>query len=255
MKFLIRKFIPTYFFNILWGNRSLWGLVADEDDKCWKEWQKTLPKFYSENQREGIGTKINDAGYRIMKNIDLENKTVLEIGAGDIRHLKYMTSKPEEFIVADIDKSMMEFAEEILKQKDIKHKTVILERNSKLPIPDNSIDVIISFYSLEHLHPLDEYLKDMHRVLKPGGIMIGAIPAEGGLAWGLGRVLTSRRWMNKYTNIDYDKIICWEHPNFADKVDHELKKIFIKDETRFWPIPFLPLLDVNLIFKFKYKKE
>ena len=41
----LRKWIPSFVSNILWGNRKLWGLKIKEDDPCWIEWQETYEKF------------------------------------------------------------------------------------------------------------------------------------------------------------------------------------------------------------------
>ena len=45
---------------MLWGNRSKWGLEIDYSDPCWKEWVTTYNDFYNNNQRAGIGQKVND---------------------------------------------------------------------------------------------------------------------------------------------------------------------------------------------------
>ncbi len=255
MSFAIRNWLPNALKNPLWGNRKRWGLEVNADDSCWQEWQKTYASFYAENQRAGIGTKINDAGYRVMSAIDLTDKNVLEIGAGDIRHLQYLKGKPSEYVLADISPEMMSFAQQKLTEQTIAHRSILLQRNQPLPLADESIDVIVSFYSLEHLYPLRPYLQDTHRVLKPGGILIGAIPAEGGLAWGGGRMLTSRRWFKKNTRIDPDKIICWEHPNFADHIISELDAIFQRKSVVHWPLPWMPMLDINLIIRYQYQKK
>jgi ubiquinone/menaquinone biosynthesis C-methylase UbiE len=42
--------------------------------------------------------------------------------------------------------------------------------------PDNSIDEIHSSHVLEHIEKLDELMKEMYRVLKPGGKMCGTVP-------------------------------------------------------------------------------
>lgn len=255
MKSYIRKIMPQNISNVLWGNRKIWGLQSDENDSCWKEWQKTYEKFYSLNQREGVGARVNDAGYRVMKDIDLSGKIILEIGAGDISHLKYMNGVPEEYIIADNLESMMDVAKKKLKENSISYKSVFVKNNERLPIEDESVDVVLSFYSLEHLYPLERYLEDMFRVLKPGGMIVGAIPTEGAFAWGLGRALTTRRWIKKHTSIDYDKIICWEHPNFAETIVKHLNKLFIKKKIRLWPFSIMPLLDLNLVLSFKYMKS
>jgi hypothetical protein len=91
------------------------------------------------------------------------------------------------------------------------------------------------------------------RVLKKEGKIIGAIPGEGGLTWGAGRFVTSRRWLKKNTTINPDKIICWEHPNFADSIlktmDNTMRQCYIS----YWPFS-IRLIDLNLLIKFVYEK-
>ena len=91
-------------------------------------------------------------------------------------------------------------------------------------------------------------------VLKPSVCLIGAIPIEGGFAWGLGRLSASRRWFKKNTSIDSDKIICWEHPNFADYILDKLDQLFDRAPISCRSIPWLPTLDCNLIIRLCYRK-
>jgi len=250
----IRNLLPKGLRTPLWGDRDRWGLTPVSEDACWKEWQGSYTDFYQENQREGIGTRVNDAGYEVMSSIDLAGKRVLEIGAGDIRHMKFWRSEPAEYLLADVSDEMMSFAKRRMEELGIAYRTISVERNQTLPLEDASVDVIVSFYSLEHLYPLRPYLDEFKRLLKPGGYLIGAIPAEGGLAWGGGRMLTSRRWFKKNTTIDPDKIICWEHPNFADQILGELDQVFTREAVQHWPLPWLPLLDSNLVIRLLYRK-
>jgi ubiquinone/menaquinone biosynthesis C-methylase UbiE len=250
----IRSLLPKSLKAPLWGNREQFGLTPVLEDSCWREWQNTYASFYQENQREGIGARVNDSGYAVMSNIDLTDKRVLEIGAGDIRHMKFWRGVPAEYLLADISEQMMALAQKRMQASGIPYRTLSVSRNQPLALEDASVDVIVSFYSLEHLYPLRPYLEEFNRLLKPGGCLIGAIPAEGGLAWGGGRMFTSRRWFKKNTTIDPDKIICWEHPNFADQVVEELDQIFHRETIQYWPLPFLPILDANLIVRLSYRK-
>lgn len=258
MKYLTLGYrLPKYFSNKLFGERAKWGLKANKLDPCWIEWEKKYLDFYFENQKNSIGDVVNNAGYKVMREIELSGKRVLEIGPGEIRHVKYMQLQkglPEEYVIVDIHPDMLSRSEEVLELHKINHSKVLLNKyEERLPFEDNGFDIIISFYSLEHLYPLIPYLSEIKRILKPGGILVGAIPAEGGLAWGLGRYLTSRRWLQKHTGINPDKIICWEHPNFADSILADLDKLFIKDSHTYWPLR-LPLVDLNLVVRFKYIK-
>ena len=251
----IRNYFPKFIKKVLWGNRIRWGLEIDYHDSCWNKWEDEKLKFYKHNQRKGIGAVVNDAGYNVMSEINLEGKRVLEIGAGDIRHHKFWNGAPREYILADVHDGMMQQAKAKLDSLGIPYKSVEVERNSPLDFEASSIDLILSFYSLEHLNPLSKNLLEMKRLLKPNGLLIGAIPSEGGLLWGLGRFLTSRRWLLKNTEIDPDKIICWEHPNFADEIISQCDETFKRDSVSAWPLILPPFLDLNLVFKLIYKKE
>jgi len=250
----IRDLVPKFIFNKLWGERRRWGRKPDETDPHWLEWQEKQYEFYQENQRKGIGSMVNDSGYSVMAEIDLREKCVLEVGPGDMRHHRFWNSRPEKYIIADIHEDMMNAAVNVFRKDKINFESYLIKRNEKLALAKNSVDVIVSFYSLEHLYPLANYLEDMKYYLKPNGIIVGAIPAEGGLLWALGRFFTSRRWLHKNTNIDYDKLICWEHPNYADFIINQLDQNFHRVFLRSWPFRFLPILDFNLTLRFLYKK-
>jgi SAM-dependent methyltransferase len=147
---------------------------------------------------------------------------------------------------------LLDQSKRLLEEKNILVQSYLLDSH-KLPVPNQQFAIVISFYSLEHLHPLDLYLSEMRRVLRPGGLFVGAIPTEGGLAWGAGRFLTSRRYIKRNSSINPDKIICWEHPNFTEDILMELDTEFDVVRKVFWPFP-LPLIDLNLIVSFVYQR-
>ncbi len=250
----MRNYLPDFLCNPLWGKRKQFGLIIKDDDSCWQEWQQKYLDFYQAMQRKGIGEYVNDAGYRIMSSLDMSDKIVLEIGPGNIRHAAFWQAKPQKFILADVQQAMLDNASAVLKSENIIAECLLVHRGDQLSLPDSSIDIAVSFYSLEHIYPLAPYLKEIKRVLKPGGLLAGAIPAEGGLAWGGGRLITSRRWFKKNTTINPDKIICWEHPNYGDQILSSLDNFFERKQVTYWPFPRLPLLDLNLIIRFVYQK-
>jgi SAM-dependent methyltransferase len=227
-----------------------------EHDACWEAWQQRYYlEFYQATQKKGLGKKINDAGYRILNRIDLSDKAVMEIGPGSFPHRRFFTHWPRHFVIADINAEMLEISRNLLHSANVDYAAVRLEtdRLPALPFKASTFDIILSFFSLEHLHPLASYVDEMIRCLRPGGLLVGAIPAEGGLAWGVGRYLTTRRWLLKHTNINPDKIICWEHPNFADEILAMLEGKMALIKRQFFPLG-LPLLDVNLVIRFIYQK-
>ena len=255
-RFCAANLLPRFLAAPLFGDRGRFGLVPDRLDPDWIEWQKIYLDFYDANQKRSVGAVVNDAGYGVLSGLNLDGGRVLEIGPGELSHLAFWRGAPAGYTLADIDARMLERASSRLRDRDLAFTADLLEAGPGRPLPyrDASFDFVLSFYSLEHLFPLGGYLDEMIRVLKPGGKLAGAVPAEGGLAWGLGRFLTSRRWFRKNTSINPDKIICWEHPNFAPDILAALDARLRRCHVRYWPLG-LPLTDLNLILRFVYEKR
>lgn len=58
-------------------------------------------------------------------------------------------------------------------------KYVLNIEKEELPFEDNSIDEILADNVLEHLFELIFPMNEMHRVLKPDGILVGNVPVAG----------------------------------------------------------------------------
>jgi SAM-dependent methyltransferase len=244
--------LPHFLASPLFGNRRRFGLEIQHNDPEWSAWQKFYMDFYQNTQKQGIGKVVNDLGYQILKLVDLSGKHVLEVGPGTLPHLRFWKGVPLHYTLMDNQQVLLDHSAKILEAQNVKYSCHLTDSHI-LPLNDQQADVVISFYSLEHLNPLDLYLQEIKRILRPGGIFIGAIPAEGGIAWGLGRFLTSRQYVRKHTSINLDKIICWEHPNFAEDILKKLDANFIPVSKKYSPF-LLPLIDVNLIISFIYRR-
>ncbi|HZZ80539.1 MAG TPA: class I SAM-dependent methyltransferase [Gemmataceae bacterium] len=195
-------------------------------------------------------------GYRILRKVDLSSASVLEVGPGDILHMDQWQGVPKRFVIADVQQAMLDRSAARLVERKVCFETKLMARTDITSLPFNTaeFDYILSFYSLEHLYPLESTLAEFARVLRPGGKLVGSIPAEGGLAWGMGRFLTTRRWLKKHTTIDPDKIICWEHPNFADHILRLLDRFFVRQRVTYRPF-CIPSIDLNLVISFIFERK
>ena len=245
--------LPSLLSGYLFGHRHKFEFSHKENDPDWQEWQDFYMNFYQGTQKQGIGKKVNDAGYRILRRVDLTGKRVLELGPGILPHRKFWNGKPLDYTVIDIKQEFLNDAVQVLQASHIPARSH-LSTSVELPLENAEFDVILGFYCFEHFWPLSSYIAELKRTLRPGGIVVGAIPTEGGLAWGTGRLLTSRPFIKRHSTLDFNKIICWEHPNFAETILRELQSAFEPRLVRFWPLD-LPLVDLNLIISFIYRKE
>ncbi len=249
------KKLPKALSVPLFGDRERFGYTPDVKDASWKTWRQLDLEFYDQNQRRSVGGIVNGMGYRIMRQIKLHGLKVLEVGPGALDHVEFWQDSPEMFYAADIRPELLARAEQRLRVRRVAVQSILIDVNRPvlLPLPDASIDAVLSFYSLEHLYPLPDHLREIIRVLKPSGRLIGAIPCEGGVAWGLGRFLTTRRWLKAHGCTEPDKIISWEHPNFADGILNELHRQMRSELVSFWPMG-VPIIDVNLVARFIFRK-
>lgn len=250
---MIYKFLPNKISIPLFGDRKKWGIKTDKNDVDFKDWQANYIKFYEQNQKGIIGNVVNGFGFKIVANVDFTNKTILEVGPGIIQHTEFGDyRKCKKYWLADINISFLDKSKLVLQEHGVNDVEEVLVKELDLSLPDDSVDVIITFHQLEHIYYLESYLEELKRVLKPGGLLIGAVPTEGGLAWGFGRFLTSRRYVKNNMSFDYDKVICWEHPNFVDKIKNLLDAKFERVKQVKKPLGLLPF-DLNLSWSFIYK--
>ncbi len=238
----------------LFGDRRRHGLVIRPEDPCWREWERIMPGAYEATQRRSVGAWVNGAGYRVLSWLDLSGRSVLEIGPGGLAQAGFWNGPPRHYTIADVRPEMLDLAAARLQGRGVAFtRSLLPDRTSPaLPYPSGSFDLLLTFYSLEHLYPLAGHLREFRRVLRPGGLLAGAIPCEGGLGGGLGRYATSRRWFKRHTTIDPDKLICWEHPNFADGIMQDLETSLRRLRVRFWPWG-IPAIDLNLVLMFLFE--
>lgn len=252
---MLRNYLPQFIKKRLWGNRKTYQNNFDSLDPDWIEWKKFSEIFYLTTQQSGIGLIINSWGYKIVSKINLDNKSVLELGGALLPHRKHWNGRPAEYHIVDLEEKYLQYSENILLEENIKINKHLLEGRKIPEIKNDSIDVIFTFYSLEHLVNLENDLKFYFSKLKEGGCLVGAIPNEGGLAWGIGRFLTSRRFVHKNSNINYDKIICWEHPNYCDDILNTIEKVgFSINTINVYPFGKFCPKDVNLVTSFIFTK-
>lgn len=107
---------------------------------------------------------------------------MLDVGCGEGRHIfGIMQDYPlMKCIGLDMDNESLEKAEEGYEYfKSISEAGAQFLKGSaySLPFPDESIDLIVCSEVLEHLHEYNDAVKEIHRVLKPGGKFYASVPA------------------------------------------------------------------------------
>lgn len=101
----------------------------------------------------------------------------VDLGAGTGFFTDVLASHFDTVIGVDLSKSMVQYAKN--KRTNVKHW--LAGNANSLPFQDNSVDVIFSNLMIQWCDPLEITIKEILRVLKPGGIFVFATLLDGTL--------------------------------------------------------------------------
>ncbi len=100
-------------------------------------------------------------------------KTVLDIASGEGYGTNLLSEHAAFVYGVDIDEAAVTAATHKYHKNNIRFQQ---GSTSAIPLENQSVDVVVSFETIEHHDQHDEMLREIKRVLKPGGIVIISTP-------------------------------------------------------------------------------
>ena len=110
----------------------------------------------------------------ILKGIDISNKAILDIGCGCGGAAIHLIKKhgAKSVLGIDIESLVIQSAEKLAIKYDLSNFAKFrCVKPGPLDIPDESFEVVFSKEVFLHIPNKDNLIKDIYRVLKPGGIV------------------------------------------------------------------------------------
>jgi ubiquinone/menaquinone biosynthesis C-methylase UbiE len=100
---------------------------------------------------------------------------VIDVGVGWGRSMKKLHERfrPQRLIGMDVDPAMLEAARLAAGDAGIAIETLHASA-SAIPLPDASVDLLFCHQTFHHLIDQQAAIREFHRVLKPGGVMLFA---------------------------------------------------------------------------------
>ncbi|HDR2756221.1 MULTISPECIES: class I SAM-dependent methyltransferase [Enterobacter] len=97
---------------------------------------------------------------------------VLDLGCG-AGHASFAAAQQVAQVTAyDLSSQMLDVVTEAAKAKGLKNLVTRQGYAESLPFADDTFEIVISRYSAHHWHDVGQALREVKRVLKPGGIFI-----------------------------------------------------------------------------------
>ena len=103
--------------------------------------------------------------------------TVLDLGSGNGQNSLKAAKIANKVVGIEIDENLIKISQRTAKQKKSKNIRFIrgnLEK--KLPVKNESFSKVLILDVLEHLHSREQILDEIHRVLKPQGLVFIGVP-------------------------------------------------------------------------------
>ena len=100
-------------------------------------------------------------------------KTALDIASGEGYGSAMLARTAHKVIGVDISQEAVSHAQAKYIAKNLEFR---LGSCSKIPLDDASVDVVVSFETIEHHNEHEAMMKEIKRVLRPGGVLVISSP-------------------------------------------------------------------------------
>jgi ubiquinone/menaquinone biosynthesis C-methylase UbiE len=102
-----------------------------------------------------------------------QSKVIIDLPCGDGRNLAALADGASILLGGDTSVTAMTIAERVAAQAGIAGKTVFQRMDAfDTGLLDNSVDGIFCWDLLGHLRNVDDALRELYRVIRPGGIIV-----------------------------------------------------------------------------------
>ena len=207
-------------------------------------WHNVLPKRYGSIERF-------NHGYPLKYLPDQPRFRTIEIGAGSGGHLEFEDLSRQEY-------HCIELRENMSAEIERRFRGVIVKTGScqdRMPYGDSYFDRAIAVHVLEHLPDLPRAITELHRLLRPGGILAIVIPCDPGFAYEFARQISSARTFRRRYNMPYMWLMRREHINSPAEIVSELRSGFEEIDRTYFPLRFVPVTTANLCLGLTFRRR
>lgn len=147
--------------------------------KKWEgEYQKTIESGDYKKIKKGFEKIYLGPTLKLLKEIspNFKNKVYLEIGCGPFFIGQKLVQKGALIIGIDFSLAALKLARFFLKKAKIKNYLLVCGEITKMPLRDNTCDLLWGGGVIEHFQDTQVVVAEIHRVLKKRGVALNTVP-------------------------------------------------------------------------------
>lgn len=105
----------------------------------------------------------------------VKDKVVLDIASGSGYGTKIIAEQAKKVFGVDVSEESVAYSNEYFGAKNIEY---LVGDAEKIPLDNESVDVVVSFETIEHIKDYENFLAEIKRVLKPDGLLVLSTPND-----------------------------------------------------------------------------
>jgi 2-polyprenyl-3-methyl-5-hydroxy-6-metoxy-1,4-benzoquinol methylase len=132
--------------------------------------ERMIPEFHKDSLIYGEHLTRYIAAEKLVK-----DKIVLDIASGSGYGTHLLAGSAKKVFGIDVDSDTIEYAKAHFAAKNIVYK---IGNGESIPLPDDSVDVVVTFETIEHVPNYKKFVKEIKRVLKEEGLAVISTPND-----------------------------------------------------------------------------
>ncbi len=132
--------------------------------------ERMIPEYHKGKNIYGAHIGRYQAGVDILR-----DKTVLDIACGSGYGTKLIATVAKKVYGVDVDRQTIDYAKQHFNGTNIEF---MIGDGESIPLADKTVDVVVSYETIEHIHNYKQFLNEVKRVLKPNGLLLLSTPND-----------------------------------------------------------------------------
>jgi 2-polyprenyl-3-methyl-5-hydroxy-6-metoxy-1,4-benzoquinol methylase len=134
------------------------------------DFERMVPEFHRGSITYGEHISRYQAALPLVR-----DKVVLDIACGSGYGSKLLANTAKQVYGVDISETAVAYAQTHFGASHVSYQ---VGSGTDLPLGDGSVDVVVTFETIEHIADYRRFMSEAKRVLKPGGLMILSTPND-----------------------------------------------------------------------------